>query len=134
MLSKEELKRQKQLDRFFILKKKSQEKYLAKQKLKFENKENKSPKPFSSSQKKKWNKDKLIYKQVWDKHPSHRCEECGNYLGDIFEDENGKVIDSFRYSHILGKGGHPKLRHIVDNFNLFCFNCHNYYEFATWED
>jgi len=59
------------------------------------------------------------------------CEECGKKLPNIFKDENNKVVARHRYSHILPKSTHPKLRHNIDNINILCFDCHYKWEFGN---
>lgn len=71
--------------------------------------------------------DEKIYEFLWN-HRLHFCEECGAYLGHEFRDEDGRIIDRYRYSHMLGKKRWPMFRWTVENFNLLCFNCHNKWE------
>ncbi len=68
-------------------------------------------------------RDNAFYKSLWESK-AHYCEECGVYLGDDFSDENGRVIDRFRYSHILSKGAYPMFRHNPMNMNLLCLKDH----------
>lgn len=88
----------------------------------------------SDNQLKIWDKDKILYKQVWDSVYIHKCEECGKLLGEIFEDDTGKVLNIYIYSHILTKASYPKIRHIPLNINLLCWQHHHNWEFSTWEE
>lgn len=69
-------------------------------------------------------RDEAFYEEVWNER-DHNCEECGIFLGDRFRDDDGKVIDRFRYSHILGKGAYPMFRHRKENINLVCLKDHD---------
>jgi len=84
-------------------------------------------KPITKKSLVKIRKDNETYKLVWMSRP-HNCEECDVFLGDDFDDVNGKVIDRFRYSHILTKGAFPEHRHNIMNFNLLCLKCHEEWE------
>lgn len=75
--------------------------------------------------------DEKTYKEVFDKS-NHACEECGAWLGDQFE-SNGKILNRWRYSHILPKGLYGKCRNDVRNFNNLCFVCHQIWEFGDRE-
>lgn len=79
-------------------------------------------------------KDEEFYEKVWNSK-EHNCEECDRFLGDEFRDDNGKVIDRFRYSHILPKGGrYGQFRHRLENMNLLCLDCHQEWEHGIKED
>lgn len=77
-------------------------------------------------------KDREVYLQVFNNKPN-QCEECGVYLPDEFEDENGRINYIAQYSHIITKGSSPEHRHNPENFNRLCFDCHQAWEFATKE-
>jgi len=72
--------------------------------------------------------DEDFYKECFDSCLEHKCEECGSPLPDKFKDDNGKVIAKWRYSHIIPKSIHSKLRHVVKNINHLCFDCHQEWE------
>lgn len=73
-------------------------------------------------------KDEEFYELLWNSKP-HYCEECDIFLGDDFRDENGNVINRFRYSHILPKGGqYGEFRHRLENGNLLCLKHHEEWE------
>ncbi len=74
-------------------------------------------------------KDKETYLQVFNSK-NHSCEECGTPLMDIFE-VDGKIVDIFQYSHILSKGAFPEFRNDPRNFNRFCFEHHQQWEFGS---
>lgn len=131
----EEEKKQKYYQKLQESRLKNAIKLKERQKLKYEEqKELGVVNEISDKRLKVFEQDKEVYKKVWDSHPDHKCEECGEFLGDIFEDETGKVINTFRYSHILAKGSHPKLRHIPLNFKLYCLKCHSKWEFEGEEE
>jgi len=73
--------------------------------------------------------DKLFYLLCF-KQKKQICEECGKKLPLIFEDESG-LVAIYRYSHILPKSTHPKLRHHIDNINILCFDCHYQWDFGN---
>lgn len=75
-------------------------------------------------------KDEVTYEEVFTNNP-HECEECGESLPDQFRDEDGKVIARWQYSHIVGKGRVPSLRHLITNFNRLCLKCHHTWDFGT---
>lgn len=86
-------------------------------------------KQVSDKQRKVIKRDEEIYEEVWNMK-DHVCEECECDLGDRFRDDNGKIIDRFRYSHILGKDLYPEHRHNTHNFNLLCLECHQKWEYG----
>lgn len=69
-----------------------------------------------------------VYEQVFNNKPPF-CEECRKPLSKIFRNSKGKVVDKFRFSHILPKSIYSKYKYNSLNFNLLCFDCH-----ATWEN
>lgn len=71
--------------------------------------------------------DNAFYKQVFNRS-DHKCEECSTQLNDVFEDESGKVLNRWRYSHIIPKSIAPELRHEVGNMNNLCLKCHMEWE------
>lgn len=120
-------KQREQKKKFFL---KQREKQIEKRKQQIANKE------FSTLSAKRLailKKDEEVYKLVWDSHPAHKCEECGTFLGNDFYTQSGEVANKERYSHILTKAAHPKLRHIQANFKLYCNACHHKWEFGTDE-
>jgi len=79
--------------------------------------------------------DEQTYEAVLERHLNNNwsrcsCEECGQELLDYFRDEEGKIVQRWRYSHILTKQAYPELRHNVDNFNILCIHHHNQWEFG----
>jgi len=88
----------------------------------------------SKHQEEVWKKDKLLYKKVWEMHPSHKCEECDLDLGHEFEDDTGKVLNIWKYSHIYTKAAYPKLRWLELNVNYLCKEHHSQWEFSTQEE
>lgn len=78
---------------------------------------------FSSKMKKKHEEDIVFYREIWDSRP-HICQNCGKFLGNNFEDKDGKIINVFRYAHIIPKSIYPYLRHYNKNILLLCLNCH----------
>lgn len=75
----------------------------------------------SSKAKEKIDLDTEFYKEIWSERP-HYCEECNGFLGDRWE--------RYMFSHILSKGSQPKLRHVKENINILCFDCHHKWEFG----
>ena len=71
--------------------------------------------------------DNVFYKQSFDRS-DHKCEECGIQLNEQFEDDNGKVLNRSRYSHIVPKSIAPELRHVLDNINHLCLKDHMEWE------
>jgi hypothetical protein len=66
-------------------------------------------------------KDTEFYQEIWDER-EHYCEECGRYLGEVW--------DRSYFSHILTKGAHPKLRRVKLNIQTVCRHCHSIWEFG----
>ena len=56
---------------------------------------------------------------------NHLCEECGVFVGDVFETDSGQVLNRYKYSHILPKSHYPQFRHDVRNMNYLCMDHHN---------
>lgn len=77
-------------------------------------------------------KDREVYLKVFNSK-DNCCEECGVILSDRFEDDEGNIIDIFRFSHILGKAAYPEFRHNKLNMNLLCLKCHQIWEFSSKE-
>lgn len=77
--------------------------------------------------------DEQVYEQVYLKaiqNHTCECENCNVALDPRFRDEEGRVVQRFRYSHILTKGAFPEHRYNVLNFNFLCYNCHQIWEFG----
>lgn len=74
-------------------------------------------------------KDRETYYKVFISN-MNECQECATPLNSIFEDEQGRIINIWQYSHILSKGSAPHLRHDYRNFNRLCFSCHQQWEFG----
>ena len=77
--------------------------------------------------------DEETYELVYRQHMndgSYQCENCDMPLDPRFRDEEGRIVQRFRYSHILSKGAYPMHRHNPLNFNFLCFNCHQLWEFG----
>ena len=81
----------------------------------------------SSKMKEKHEEDALFYEQIWTSRP-HYCENCHKFLGDGFKDKDGKLINLFRYAHIIPKSIYPYLRHYDKNIMLLCLNCHTQFD------
>ena len=75
----------------------------------------------SKNVKEKIDLDTRFYEEIWSERP-HYCEECDKYLGNKWE--------RYMFSHILSKGSQPKLRHVKENINVLCFECHQKWEFG----
>lgn len=80
-----------------------------------------------------YQKDNEFYKKCFDTF-LHLCEECGKTQPQYFYDENGKVANRYRYSHIVPKSIAPELRHELENINDLCVECHNKWEGADKVD
>lgn len=76
--------------------------------------------------------DAKFYQKIWNERP-HYCENCGKFLGDSFFDENGKIINLFRYAHIITKTKYPLLRHNSENLMLLCLDCHTKFDNSPLE-
>lgn len=76
--------------------------------------------------------DEKTYEEVFGSKPPY-CEECSTRLSSIFRNDEGFVVDRFRFSHILSKGAYPEHRHNILNFNLLCFNCHQKWDHGDKE-
>lgn len=84
---------------------------------------------FSDQMKEKHYEDEKFYESVW-KSRLHYCENCGCFLGDSFKDKNGKIMNIYRYAHIIPKSTYPYLRHYPKNIKLLCLNCHTLFDTA----
>lgn len=80
-----------------------------------------------------FHKDEELYEKVFN-NSNHRCEECGGKLNDVFRDENGKIINRWRYSHVIAKSIAPQLRHKVENINNLCLQDHQKWDFGSNEE
>ena len=74
--------------------------------------------------------DEIFYEKCFN-NSDHKCEECGKQLNTEFRDENGKVINKSRYSHVVPKSIAPQLRRDMDNVNHLCFEDHFKWEFGN---
>jgi ribosomal protein L37E len=75
----------------------------------------------SKNVKEKIDLDTKFYEEIWSERP-HYCEECDKGLGNKWE--------RYMFSHILSKGSQPKLRHVKENINILCLECHQKWEFG----
>ena len=80
------------------------------------------------SRKSKILEDEKFYEKCFNSCSLHACEECGLKLNNKFRDCDGKIINRFRYSHIIPKSINGNLRHSLDNINHLCFECHSKWE------
>ena len=71
--------------------------------------------------------DETFYEKCFNKS-NHKCEECGEQLNTDFRDENGKVMNRWRYSHVIPKSIAPELRHNILNINNLCLKHHMKWE------
>ena len=76
-------------------------------------------------------KDREMY-FYWFSNKEQVCEECGQVLPDVFE-EDGSIVCIARYSHILTKGAYPEFRYHKLNCNILCPHCHDRWEFGDRE-
>lgn len=74
-------------------------------------------------------KDRETYYKVFVSNPN-LCQECGVSLNSVFEDEQGKILNVWQYSHIISKAAAPHLRHNYKNLQRLCFSCHQQWEFG----
>lgn len=123
---------EKQYKQFLERQKKQREKQYQKRKEKIEYyKEHPEEKPklkkFSKKMQEMHLKDKEFYRKIWVSRP-HYCKNCGIYLGKDFEDQQGYVLNIYRYAHIIPKSTFPYLRHYEGNIILLCFNCHSKFD------
>lgn len=72
-------------------------------------------------------RDELFYLECFN-NSNHKCEECNTSLPDEFRDTDDKIIARYRYSHVIPKSIAPELRHIIENINHLCLECHNKWE------
>lgn len=56
------------------------------------------------------------------------CENCGKKQPEECEDSEGRVINRWRYSHIIPKSTAQELRYKVYNINDLCLACHMEWE------
>lgn len=77
--------------------------------------------------------DNAFYKKCFDTF-NHKCEECNKELPEVFANEDGKVLNRWRYSHIIPKSIAPELRHDINNINDLCLSCHMEWENGTKEE
>jgi len=72
----------------------------------------------------------LTYEKVFNQASKPLCcAECGRKLNQNLR-ENGKIIDRFRFSHILPKSKYPEFKYDTRNFFILCFKCHQKWEFG----
>lgn len=96
---------------------------------------------FSEKMKIMHERDKEFYRICWNNKP-HYCKNCGKYLGDKFEEvtinkegeKEYKIINLFRYAHIIPKSIYPYLRHYINNIFLLCLDCHTLFDNGTKEE
>lgn len=84
-------------------------------------------KKFSVKMEELHKKDEIFYKRIWDTRP-HICCNCGKFLGNDFYSNDGKILNIFRYAHIIPKSIYRNLRHCDINLMLLCFNCHDRFD------
>lgn len=82
---------------------------------------------FSEKMKVMHEKDALFYEEIWNERP-HYCVNCKSFLGHTFKLEDGKLINLFRYAHIIPKSIYPFLRHYKGNLMLLCLRCHTKFD------
>ena len=70
-------------------------------------------------------KDWEVNQKIWEER-RHVCVEDGKWLA---VDPPPKAY----FSHVLGKGAHPELRHDPENIVLHCIQCHRKWETAGKE-
>ena len=90
-------------------------------------KENYKPIKSSSKRKEVLDKDREFYRLCFDTKAQF-CEECNKLLSNKFEDEQGNIIQVFRYSHILSKGAWNRYRNELWNINILCLFHHSMWE------
>lgn len=73
---------------------------------------------------KKIDADTAFYQEIWDER-EHYCVECVAKHGKNNHSHLGDEWKRFNFAHILGKGAHPKFRHIKDNITLLCYSHHS---------
>jgi hypothetical protein len=73
-------------------------------------------------------KDEEFYEKCFNSCSLHMCEECGLKLNDKFRDNDGKIINRFRYSHIIPKSIASNLKYSLYNINHLCLKCHSNWE------
>lgn len=71
--------------------------------------------------------DELFYEKCFNKS-DHKCEECGKQLNTDFRDEEGRIVNRWRYSHVIPKSIAPELRHDILNINNLCLFHHMMWE------
>ena len=74
--------------------------------------------------------DEIFYEKCFNLS-NNKCEECKTKLPDEFRDAEGKVIYRARYSHIIPKSIAPELRHVAENINHLCIECHHKWDFGA---
>lgn len=84
-------------------------------------------KKFSEKMQEMHKRDEIFYEQIWNER-EHYCINCGKYLGKIFKDSEGKLVNLYRYAHIIPKSTYPYLRHYKNNLMLLCLNCHTKFD------
>jgi len=88
----------------------------------------------SSKQRKVRKEDDGVYEKVFNR-ANGRCEETGELILTSLTDESGtKIIDRFRFSHLLTKAAYPEARHDPDNLFYTTFEMHQKWEFSSEED
>lgn len=139
-LSDEE-KRKIQFQKKLEYQKNAKEKAIKKLKEKSLNNKKKYLSKFSEKMKIMHERDKEFYKICWNTKP-HYCKNCGKYLGDKFEEviinkegeKEYRIINLYRYAHIIPKSIYPYLRHYIYNIFLLCLDCHTLFDNGTKEE
>lgn len=77
--------------------------------------------------------DSEFYRKCFESFNGY-CENCGTKQPGECEDSEGRVINRWRYSHIIPKSVAQELRHKVYNINDLCLKCHMEWENGSKEN